>query len=318
MAEVGAIVLSAQEALWDSLPTHVKICEVGPRDGLQNEQKSLSVEEKVELIEWAVRAGARSVEIGSFMNPRLVPSMADTDEVAKRLKRVAGVEYRALVPNLRGLERCLAAGVIKAKLLVSASVSHSMSNVGRTPEAVMHEFVPCAEFAAKQGIGLSGAISTAFGYQDEGPPSLGALGKIIEAYLALGIVEISLSDTTGLANPRQVAKVCAAVKAKFPTVEWNLHLHNTRGMALANIAAGLTAGVSTYDAAFGGLGGCPFAPGASGNIATEDVVHMLHEMGIETGFDLAELVALGGHVHKLFGKTEGSSMLRVYRASNIG
>jgi len=310
--------LSTQEKLWDMLPESVKICEVGPRDGLQNEQKSLSVEEKVELIERAVQAGARVVEIGSFMNPRLVPSMADTDEVAKRLKRVAGVEYRALVPNLRGLERCLAAGVIKAKLLVSASVSHSMSNVGRTPAAVMQDFLPCADFAAKQGIGLSGAISTAFGYQDEEPPQLCALEKIVEDYLALGIVEISLSDTTGLANPRQVAKICAALKAKFPNVEWNLHLHNTRGLALANITAGLLAGVSTFDAAFGGLGGCPFAPGASGNIATEDVVYMLHQMGVRTGFDLEQLLALGRHVHKLFGKTDASSMLKVFQASNIG
>lgn len=298
--------------LMAGLPKRVTLCEVGPRDGLQNEAILLSVEQKVELIEWAVRAGARVVEIGAFVHPRFVPAMAETDEVAQRIRREDGVEYRALVANMRGLERCYAAGVTKAKLTVSASVSHSQSNLGRTPSEVMRDFAACAEYASLHAIKLSGAISTAFGYQQEGPPPLSGVTSLIDDFISLGVTEISLSDTTGMANPRQVGEMCAFVKGQYPSVKWNLHLHNTRGLALANIMAGLVNGVVTYDAAFAGLGGCPFAPGASGNIATEDVVHMLHAVGVDTGYDMAELIALGHHVQELFGKTGSSSMLRIH------
>jgi hydroxymethylglutaryl-CoA lyase len=293
------------------LPATVTLCEVGPRDGLQNEARLLSVEQKVELIEWSVRAGARVVEIGAFVHPRLVPAMAETDEVARRIRREDGVEYRALVANMRGLERCYAAGVTKAKLTVSASASHSQSNLGRTPSEVMRDFAACAEYASLHGINLSGAISTAFGYQQEGPPPLTQVTTLVDDFVALGVTEISLSDTTGLANPRQIGEICSAVKGQYPNVMWNLHLHNTRGLALANILAGLITGVLIYDASFAGLGGCPFAPGASGNVATEDVVHMLHAMGVDTGYDMEELLALGHHVQGLFGKTGNSSILRV-------
>lgn len=297
--------------LMTDLPDKVTVCEVGPRDGLQNETTLLSIEQKVELIEWSVRAGARVIEIGSFVHPRLVPAMADTDEVARRVKRVGGVEYRALVANLKGLERCHAAGVAKAKLTVSASLSHSQSNLGRTPEEVMRDFASCAEYGAAKGVELSGAISTAFGYLDEGPPSLRQLTGLADNFMALGITEISLSDTTGMANPRQVSMICSHVKGAYPNVRWNLHLHNTRGLALANIMAGLASGIVLYDASFAGLGGCPFAPGASGNVATEDVVNMLHAMGVATGYDMSELLALGRHVQSLFGKTQNSSMLKL-------
>lgn len=294
-----------------ALPSRIAICEVGPRDGLQNEKTLLSIERKVELIEAAVEAGARSVEIGSFVHPKAVPAMAETDEVARRLARKEGVEYRALAMNLKGVERAHAAGLSKVKVTVSASDEHSRKNSNASPEEVIQSFASCAAFCAERGMALSGAISTAFGYSDIGVMPLERIFPIVEAYLALGVREISMSDTTGVANPAQVYENMTRLRERYGEVTWTLHTHNTRGMALANIYAALTAGVSHFDASFAGLGGCPFAPGASGNVATEDVVHMAHAMGIETGYDLAGSVALARRVESYVGHPGDSSMLRL-------
>jgi hydroxymethylglutaryl-CoA lyase len=295
---------------FENLPAKVILCEVGPRDGLQNEKALLSVEQKVELIEAIVDAGAKSVEIGSFVHPKAVPSMADTDVVAQKIKRKDGVEYRALALNLKGVERACAAGVTKVKVTVSASPAHSRQNSNAEPEEVIRGFEQCAAFCREKGIELSGAISTGFGYSAEGVIPLEQIEKVVRAYIELGVTEISMSDTTGMANPRQVYEYMTSLLAKYPNVVWTLHTHNTRGMALANILAGLEAGGMYFDASFAGLGGCPFAPGASGNVATEDVLHMLHEMGIETGFDFERTMAVARRAKELTGHSD-SSMLRM-------
>jgi hydroxymethylglutaryl-CoA lyase len=294
-----------------NLPYKVFLCEVGPRDGLQNEKTLLSVEQKVELTEAIVDAGARSVEIGSFVHPKAVPSMADTDEVARKLKKQEGVEYRALALNLKGIERAHAAGVEKVKVTVSASPTHSMQNSNAAPETVIESFGQCAAFCRKKGMELSGAISTGFGYYAEGIIPLEQIEKVVRAYLALGVTELSMSDTTGMANPKQVYETMTALRSRYPNVLWTLHTHNTRGMALANILAGLAAGVTHFDTSFAGLGGCPFAPGASGNVATEDVVNMLHAMGIETGYDFAKTMVVARRVEALIAHPGDSSMLRL-------
>lgn len=295
------------------LPERVVICEVGPRDGLQNEKVLLTVEQKVALIEGIVEAGAKSVEVGSFVHPKAVPSMADTDEVVSRLKKLDGVEYRGLALNFKGVERAFNAGVTKVKVTVSASRTHSKQNSNATPEEVIAGFGECATFCSQNGLELSGAISTAFGYSAEGVIPLAEIYPIVDAYIGLGVKEISMSDTTGMANPRQVYEYMSDLVVKYPDVTWTLHPHNTRGMALANIYAAMTAGVSHFDASFAGLGGCPFAPGASGNVATEDVVNMLETMGISTGFDLDKVLAVARQAEGFVGHSGDSSMLRVFQ-----
>jgi hydroxymethylglutaryl-CoA lyase len=298
-------------------PARIFVCEVGPRDGLQNEKSLLTVAEKVELIERSAAAGIKTIEIGSFVHPKAVPAMADTDEVAKRIKRQAGVEYRALVMNVKGLERAAAAGIVKAKLTVSASRSHSLSNMKRTPEEVVASFAECAEYAAGSGMELSGAIATSFGCPFEGKVPVEQVIKVIDCFRGIGVRELSLSDTTGMANPQQVYEYARRVKADYPDMIWNLHFHNTRGMGLANVTAGMLAGIERYDASFAGLGGCPFAPGASGNIATEDLIHMAHEMGVATGCDLDALIATGRYVQQLVGHATDSAVLRAGKCSDI-
>ena len=301
-----------------NMPKKVIVCEVGPRDGLQNVKTSFTVEQKIELIERSVDAGAKIVEVGSFVHPKAIPQMADTDEVCRRLRRVDGVEYRALVMNQKGLERAEASGIRKVKLTASASRAHSLSNMNRTPEEVVQGFGGCAEYAAAHGLELSGAISTSFGCPFDGKPvPMEQVFSVAECFRKIGVKELSLSDTTGMANPQQVFDYATAAKMRFPDVAWVLHFHNTRGMGLPNVLAGMLAGVDRYDACFAGLGGCPFAPGASGNIATEDVVHMLEEMGIETGYNLSKLIELGKYVQKIIGHDTGSSILKAGRCSDI-
>ena len=298
-------------------PDDILVCEVGPRDGLQNEKVRLTVEQRVELIEKTVDAGAKIIEIGSFVHPKTVPQMADTDEIAKKMKRTEGVEYRALVLNLKGLERAEAAGIRKVKLTASASRAHSLANINRTPEEVIRGFGECAEYAAAHNMELSGAISTAFGCPFEGRVSLEQVLSVIACFREIGVTELSLSDTTGMANPQQVYEYAMRVRQKFPEVTWVLHFHNTRGMGLANVVSGMLAGVSRYDACFAGLGGCPFAPGATGNIATEDLLHMCQEMGIKTSYDLDKMIDVGRLVREMVGHGTDSFILQAGKASDL-
>ncbi len=298
-------------------PEKIIFCEVGPRDGLQNESTMLSIEQKIALIEGVVDAGVPIVEVGSFVHPKAVPQMADTDEVAKRIRHVPGVEYRCLVANKKGVERALAAGITKVKLTLSASESHAKANLNKTIAELLEGFRECVPFARENGAEVSGAISTAFGCPFEGKISTERLIDITKSFSDLGITELSLSDTTGMANPRQVYDVTSLMQDKFPDVRWFLHFHNTRGMALANMIAGLNAGIIRYDASLAGLGGCPYAPGASGNIASEDMLHMLGEMGIATGIDLDMMINLAKQLQKWVGHPTDSSILRAGKVSDL-
>lgn len=298
-------------------PKKIIFCEVGPRDGLQNEKTMLSVERKIELIERSVEAGVKIVEVGSFMNPKAIPQMADTDEVCLKMKRLPGVEYRALVANLKGVERAKAAGIDKVKLVLSASESHSKANLKRTSAELLEGFKQCIAYAADNGVEVSGAISTAFGCPFEGKIPFAKVEYIAEKMRELGMTELSLSDTTGMANPAQVFDLCTHMMAALPDVRWFLHFHNTRGMALANIITGMEAGVIRFDASLAGLGGCPYAPGASGNVASEDVIHMLHEMGIETGIDLLKMMEAARLLQQWVGHPTDSAVLRAGRVSDL-
>ena len=298
-------------------PAAVTVCEVGLRDGLQNEKAIPSVEQKLELLNAVVSSGIRVIEVGAFVHPKAVPQMAGTDALCRAMTKVDGVQYRALVPNIKGVQRAFDAGLTKAKLTVSASEAHCLANFNSTPVKMVEGFSDCVEFAATQGMVLSGAISTSFGCPFIGKVPVEMLENVVRSFVKLGITELSLSDTTGMANPRQVYEVCRDMTAAFPGVQWVLHLHNTRGMALANIVAGIQAGVRMFDGAFAGLGGCPFAPGASGNVATEDVIHMLHEMGIPTGVDLLKAIETARLAARVVGHDAASAVVKAGRVQDL-
>jgi hydroxymethylglutaryl-CoA lyase len=243
--------------------------------------------------------------------------MADTDALCRAMKKVDGVEYRALVPNIKGVQRAFDAGVSKAKLTVSASEAHCLANFNSTPVKMVEGFADCVEFAAKHNMTLSGAISTSFGCPFIGKVPVEMVENAVRSFVKLGITELSLSDTTGMANPRQVFELGSYMIRTFPQVQWVMHFHNTRDMALANIVSGIQAGVRLFDGAFAGLGGCPFAPGASGNVASEDVIHMLHEMGIDTGIDLLKAMATARLAAQFVGHAAASTVLKAGRCEDL-
>ncbi len=298
-------------------PDKVTFCEVGLRDGLQNEKAIPSVEQKLQLLNAVVDSGIRIIEVGAFVHPKAVPQMADTDALCRAMTKVDGVEYRALVPNIKGVQRAFDAGLSKAKLTVSASEAHCLANFNSTPVKMVEGFADCVDFAAQNGMTLSGAISTSFGCPFQGRVPVAQVENAVRSFVKLGITELSLSDTTGMANPRQVYELGTHMKQMFPEVQWVMHFHNTRDMALANIVAGIQAGVRLFDGAFAGLGGCPFAPGASGNVASEDVIHMLHEMGIDTGIDLLKAMATARLAAQFVGHDAGSAVLKAGRCADL-
>lgn len=295
----------------------ITLCEVGPRDGLQNEQKILSTDEKVCLIERAVSSGFKVVEVGSFMSPKAVPQMADTDEVFRRLTKAPGVEYRALIANMKGLERAADCGCVKTKLNVSASETHNLKNLNCTPAESVARFAPIVEAAKEKKIEVSGSISMAFGSPWDSEIPVSTVCSIIDAYLAAGVTEISLSDASGQAYPGQVYDICEEMKKRYPEVKFWLHFHNTRGLGIANILAGIEAGFTNFDSAFAGVGGCPFVPGATGNVASEDVVHAMKGCGVHTGIDLDMAIETARRVAEAVGHPTDSSMLRAGRADRL-
>lgn len=299
------------------LPKEITICEVGPRDGLQNELKILSVTEKVELINMLSESGLKVIEVGSFMHPEAVPQMASTDEVFKKIKKVEGIEYRGLVANLRGVERAIKCGCKKIKLNVSASKGHNLANLNMTPRESINGFKECIELARDNDLEVSGSISMPFGSPWEYRIPINEVEEIVKSYLELGIKEISLSDAAGMAVPNQVYEICKDMRKTFPHVEWILHFHNTRGLGLANIIAGMHAGITKFDSSFGGLGGCPFVPNAKGNVTTEDLIHMCHEMGIKTYVDLQKSIKIAKKVQELMGKELPGYILKAGRNTDV-
>jgi len=295
----------------------VHLCEVGPRDGLQNEPNLFTVEEKVELINQMIKAGFKFIEAGSFVSPKVVPQMGNTDEVFKALKPAKDVELRALIANAKGVDRAVACGCKKVKLNVSASKAHNLANLNKTPEESVAGFQECVEKALANGIGISGSISMAFGSPWDKEIRVKDVKKIVRAYLKVGVTEISLSDASGMAYPSQIYDMCMEMKQEFPQVEWWLHFLNTRGLGIANIMAGMQAGITNFDSSFAGVGGCPFVPGAAGNVSTEDIVHMLDEMKVESGIDLNMVMEVARKVVSLVGHSTDSYLLRAGKSKDL-
>jgi hydroxymethylglutaryl-CoA lyase len=267
------------------------VYEVGPRDGLQNEAGTVPTPAKLELIERLALSGLRSIEVTSFVSPRWIPQLADADDLVPLLPALPGVVYGALVPNLEGYERFRAAGGLAvAAFFVSASETHNRKNVNRSVAEHLERFRPVAERARADDVRLRAYVSTVCGCPYEGKVAVGAVVALVRDLLALGADEISLGDTIGVGHPAQVRELVGAAAGVAPLERIALHCHDTYGRALANVQAGYEAGVRTFDAAIGGLGGCPYAPGASGNVATEDVVDLFEAAGLATGVDLGRLV----------------------------
>jgi hydroxymethylglutaryl-CoA lyase len=270
-----------------AFPKHVTICEVGPRDGLQNEAQSVPAEAKIRYVEMLVDAGITVIEATSFVSPKAVPQLADADTVFPAITKRDGVRYITLVPNARGLDRAIAANVREIAVFTAASETFAQRNIRMTIDESLAEFDSVIARAHAHGMRERASVSTAFGCPFEGAVAVDAVVRVAQALLAGGADSLSIADTIGVATPNQVIDVTSALLASGITLEqFGLHFHDTRGTGLANIMAGLQLGVHEYDASAGGLGGCPFAPGATGNVATEDVLYLLDGMGIETGIDI--------------------------------
>jgi hydroxymethylglutaryl-CoA lyase len=288
------------------------ITDVALRDGLQNQPRMLATEVKLSLLHQLLAAGVRSMEVGSFVHPRLVPTMADTEEVCRRLPPAPGAQLLVLVPNLKGAERAIGVGVRHVRIVLSATEGHSRSNTNRSVSEGLEETRKVRDALHAAGVtDVTAAVATAFVCPFDGVVPLDHLHGVVARLVEMGFGEISLSDTLGKAHPDQVEQAVAVMRDDFPQTTFSLHLHDTYGMGLANVAAGLRQGVRAFDGALGGIGGCPFAPGAAGNVATEDVVFMLQAMGYDTGIDLD---ALAGAAAELRAALEGPLESAVSRA----
>jgi len=279
----------------------VTVYEVGPRDGLQNESVPIPTGDKVELVERLVASGLGAIEVGSFVSPGAVPQLADGEEVFRRLERKPGIRYVALVPNLKGYERSRAVEVGEIAVFTAASESFNLKNIRCGIDESFARFAPVAEAARTDGVTLRGYVSTAFHCPYEGPVDPAAVVRVTRRLFELGVEEVSIGDTIGAAVPTEVHRLLEALAAAgVASDRIALHFHDTRGTALANVVAALDHGVSTFDSSVGGLGGCPYAPGASGNVATEDLVYLLEGMGFSTAVDLEALCETARFVQHLF------------------
>ena len=295
----------------DGLPAAVSIREVGPRDGLQNEAP-VPTGAKLRLLDALAATGLRRIEAVSFVNPAAIPQMADADEVWAAVAATAapGVRYSALVPNSRGAQRALAAGCREIEVVVSASDTHNRHNVNRSTAESLDDIAALIELLHGAGASAEVIVATSFGCPYEGDIDPAQVAAIVDRVLADGADRVAFGDTTGMATPRRVIEVVAPIRERHPETPVLLHFHNTRGTALANIFAALQLGITEYDASVGGLGGCPYAPGASGNVATEEVVHLLHDLGISTGIDLEALIGAARLAEEIVGRELPSGVLR--------
>ena len=296
--------------------THIRIVEVGPRDGLQNEKAIVPLETKVELVERLADAGLPAVEAGAFVSPKWVPQMADSAEVLARVRRRPGTDYPVLVPNERGLEAALAAGVGEIAVFGAASESFSLKNINCSIAESLERFRPVAAGALAAGVRVRGYVSCVLGCPYEGEVDPGRVAEVSAALLAMGCHEISLGDTIGVGTPAKARAMLRRVAADVPADRLALHFHDTWGQAVANILACLEEGVTTVDSAVAGLGGCPYAKGASGNVATEDVLYLLHGLGLETGVDLEAVARTGGWISDRLGRPNGSKAGRALLAKS--
>ena len=291
------------------MPARVSLREVGPRDGLQNEDP-VPADGKVALLDALSQTGVRRIEAVSFVHPNAIPQMADADEVWSRIVKNPEVRYSALVPNVRGAERALAAGFSEIEVVVSASTTHNQRNINRTTDESLADLPELASLVHAGGGTLQVVVATAWGCPYEGDVPVARVVDVVRRAVAAGADSVAFGDTTGMATPRRVTELVGEVRSAVPDVPVGLHFHNTRGTGLANVLAALQMGVDDFDASVGGLGGCPYAPGASGNIASEEFVHMLHDMGIETGVDLDALIDVAAQAEELVGHKLPSQVLR--------
>ena len=301
-------------AVFEHLPAVVTIYEVGPRDGLQNEARMIPTEDKIALINALSETGLAAIEITSFVNPRWIPQLADGAEVARRISRRPGVAYSALVPNRQGLDAAIGAGMREVAVFMSASETHNKKNINKTIAQTLTAFRDTVPPALAAGLKVRAYVSTVYGCPYEGAVDPAKAVELCRELRALGCYQVSLGDTIGVATPRQVRDVLSRVLAEIPAVEVAVHFHDTRGTALANILVAVEMGITTVDSALGGLGGCPYAPGASGNVATEDVIYMLEGMGVGTGVDMDKLVQAA----RLASTLVGHEMPSKYYRAHIG
>jgi hydroxymethylglutaryl-CoA lyase len=295
----------------DALPQSVRIREVGPRDGFQNEPEVIPTEEKVRLIRLLGETGLRRIELTSFVRPDVIPQLADAAEVVTRFEPFEGVAYSVLIPNAKGLENALEFRdrFQESNFFLSASETHNRKNVNRSIDESLADLEGTIGTARDAGLRCEGVISTSFGCPYEGEVPSGRVLEIGEKLAGFGCEEVAFGDTTGMANPRQVGEFFATARERLPNVELTAHFHNTRGQGLANVHAALGEGFESFESSFGELGGCPVPPGSTGNISTEDLVSMLEEMGIGTGVDLSRLIAASTEAQKVLGRPLGAHLL---------
>ncbi len=299
------------------LPKRVHIMEVGPRDGFQAEHEWIPTEKKIEIIDALSRTGIPEIQATSFVHPKAVPQLADAEQVMAAIERKPGVRYQVLVPNMRGLQRAIPLKPDGVHLMMSVSESHNRSNANRSIEDSFREFEQMVPVAMQAGIRVEAGMAVVFGCPFEGEIPWTRLEKIISRYYELGIRRMSLGDTVGVANPRQTYDLCSRLLDRYPDVEFTLHLHNTRDMALANVVAAMQAGMTCFDGAIGGLGGCPYAPGATGNVSTEDLVYMIQEMGIDTGIDIDGLLAVSRMLQEVIPHKLDSALLKAGKRTDL-
>lgn len=292
-----------------TLPSEISLREVGPRDGLQNEDP-VSTDDKVRLLDALSQTGVGRIEAVSFVHPRAIPQMADAAEVWARAKKNPDVRYSALVPNTKGAHRALEAGFTEVEVVVSASNTHNQKNVNRSTEESLDDITGLISLLHKENASAEVIISTSFGCPYEGDVDPARVAAIVDRVVADGADRVSFGDTTGMGTPRRVAELLDRVRASHADVPLLLHFHNTRGTALANILTALDYGITEFDASVGGLGGCPYAPGATGNVASEEVVHMLEDMGIATGVNLHALIEAAKLAQDIVGRELPSGVLR--------
>ena len=301
--------------LFAAVPPEVTIVEVGPRDGLQNEAVLVPVADKVALVEALAEAGLPVVEAGAFVSPKWVPQMAGSEEVLRAVTKRPGVRYPVLVPNLKGLEAALAAGAEEIAVFGAASETFSQKNINCSVAESLERFRPVAEAALAKGVRVRGYVSCVLGCPYEGEIAPAAVARVAAALHAMGCFEISLGDTIGVGTPGKTADMLAAVTAELPVTALAMHAHDTYGQALANVLTALELGVRVVDSSVAGLGGCPYAKGASGNLATEDLVYMLDGMGVRSGVDLGAVIAAGAAICRTLGRATGSRVARARSAS---
>ena len=298
-----------------SLPGRVKVCEMGPRDGLQNEPGVVATADKIRYIDLLSASGLAVVETTSFVRPDAIAQLSDAESVMAGIERYPGVTYLCLVPNLRGFERARAAGVRAIAVFTAASESFTKRNINMTIDESLATFRDVVRIARSEGLWVRGYISTAFGCPYEGHVAPESVVRVASALAEMGIDEISIGDTIGVATPNQVVDVAGALQAQMPVERLAMHFHDTRGTALANVVAALQMNVSIFDSSSGGLGGCPYAPGATGNLATEDLLYMLHGMGIETGVDLERVRDASRFISGVLGREPASRTFRALEAA---